>query len=189
MADNLTPQAGTIQEPQAGPVNGQNQAPAAPIAEDVAGLPEWAQRVIRDLRSESAAHRKAKTDAERVAQAAAEKALADNQQWEQLAKQHKAQLDALTPKAELADRLSEQLTAQIEARVKKLPSEVTALDPGDADIVARLAWLDKAEALAAKLTGAAQGQTGNKPAPKPAGQPTEQEAAQRELELRRRFRL
>lgn len=111
-----------------------------------------------------------------------------NGEFEKLATDYKSQLDALTPKAEYAERLVETLTAQLDARVKRLPADVAVLDPGG-DVLARLTWLDKAEALAAKLTGAAQGTQGNKPAPKPAGQPTEQEAAQRELELKRRFRL
>ncbi len=123
-----------------------------------------AERVSREQRKAQEAADKARRDAE-------EKAALENGEFKKLADTYKAQLDGIAPKADLADKLVEQLTAQIEARIKKLPAEVSALDPGAGDIVVRLAWLDRAEELAAKLVALAQGQTGNKPAPKPQGKP------------------
>jgi hypothetical protein len=116
---------------------------------------------------------KARLDAE---QAAALK----NGEFEKLAQGYKAQLDGLAPKAEQLDRLTELLLAQLDARVKKLPVAVRALDPGG-DVATRLAWIEKAEALALELTAQAAPGLGQRP--KPAQPATPQKEPRRVMTL------
>jgi len=111
--------------------------------------------------------RKALEAADKARKEAADKALADQQQYQTLADQRKAEIDALAPKAQLADELATRVAAQLDAEVSAWPDEVKGMDPGG-DILVRLAWAEKARPLAAKL--------GEKPPapgvgvnPKPAG--------------------
>jgi len=112
--------------------------------------------------------RKALEAAERARKEAADKALADQQQFQLLADQRKAEIDALTPKAVLAEELATRVAAQLDAEVSAWPDEVRGMDPGG-DILARLAWAEKARPLAAKLAEKTP-VPGVGTNPKPAGQ-------------------
>ena len=92
--------AGTAPEAQAPAPNKPAivAAPTAQAAEDVAALPEWAQKAIKDLRAESANHRKAKASAEQAAALAAEQSAIEQGKWQEL--YQKAE-----PKAKRADAL------------------------------------------------------------------------------------
>ena len=147
--------------------------PATGQAGKVDELPDWAQGLIKELRSESAAVRKAKADADKAQQAEAEKRLAEDAQWKQLADQRQARLAELEPQATTqAERLAKfeaMLVTQLDAEIKDWPAELKSLDPGkDADLLARFDWLQKSRALAAKLT-ATTVSPGNGKLPKPAG--------------------
>lgn len=88
--------------------NGNGQEPAAPVTPPVApatpavetekqagtidDLPTWAQTLFKDLRKENAAHRNAKTEAERAKEAAEAAALAEQGKYKEL--YEKAQTDA-----------------------------------------------------------------------------------------------
>lgn len=101
---------------------------------------------------------------------AEEERLAKQQEWQQLADQRQAKLSELQPKAELADTLSQQLRAQIDAEIAKWPEEVTAMKPADdAPITAWMDWAGKARAVVAKLTEEKQPAGGNRRGPKPTG--------------------
>jgi hypothetical protein len=112
--------------------------------------------------------RKALEAAEKARKEAADKALADQQQYQTLADQRKAEIDALMPKAVLAEELVARVAAQLDAEVSAWPDEVRGMDPGG-DILARLAWAEKARPLAAKFAEKppAPGIGAN---PRPAGQ-------------------
>ena len=75
-------------------------------------------------------------------------------QWQTLADQRKAKVEELTPKVELADKLSAMALAQYAAEIKEWPEQVKAMAPADdADILTKLAWMNKAKPLAAELMG------------------------------------
>ena len=77
MADEQTAPAATEAQPQVGSVVAPITTAATvtpPAGDDMGALPEWAQKQIKDLRAESASHRKAKSAAEQQAAAAAEQA-------------------------------------------------------------------------------------------------------------------
>jgi hypothetical protein len=130
----------------------------APLAEldSVDKLPKWAQKLIGDLRQESAGHRKAKTEADRAAEEAARKAAEEQGQFKTLyeterasreaaeARARAAELDRIKTKigaklnlpAELLDRLRGETEEDIEADAKTLlavipkPVAITANDGG-----------------------------------------------------------
>jgi hypothetical protein len=139
-------------------------APVAPDAtpapttstdlDSVDKLPKWAQKLIGDLRQESAGHRKAKTDAEKAAQEAARIAAEEQGQYKPLYETEKANREAaearakaaelsgikvrigakLALPAELMDRLRGETEEEIEADAKVIlavipkPAAITATD-------------------------------------------------------------
>lgn len=85
-------------------------------------------------------------------QAEDEQKLAQQAEWQKLADSRKAKVDELTPKAELADKLTEMVTAQYADEIKDWPAEVKAMAPDEsADILTKLAWMAKAKPLATEL--------------------------------------
>lgn len=115
-----------------------------------------------------------KTEAEqrKAAEAkAAEDRLKEQAKWQELAEQRQGELDALRPKAQLADDLSTKLRTQIDAEIAKWPDSVKAVAPAaDAPITAWLDWVEKGRALVKELTENKQPVHGNgRPPVKPAG--------------------
>ena len=116
---------------------------------------------LKELEAESA-----KKAAEQ--QAADEKKLAESAEWQKLADKRKAAVDELTPKAEMADKLSALVLAQYEAEIKDWPEQVRRMAPGDeADVLAKLEWMGKAKPLAVELMEEKPptGGNGRRPAP------------------------
>lgn len=173
MADNVTAQAATTEngaeaEPLTGPsassehgpggVTGSPAGSAAPppevSAESVETLPEWARKLVTDLRKENAGHRKAKTEAEKAAEEAARQAAEQQGRYKELyeAQLQKAQeAETRAKAAELAglrskvgskyglpevlrDRLQgeteEALEADAKALAASLPKAPVATDAG-----------------------------------------------------------
>lgn len=130
------------------------------------------------------AARKAAADAERqkeaakqaaAKKAAEEKELADKAEWKKLADNRAAEIEALKVVRDENTALRETINTMIAAEIEKWPAEVKDLDPGADNVTARLAWVTKGRALAAKL-GATQApppapntQQGKKPATANAG--------------------
>lgn len=136
----------------------------------VEDLPDWAQKEIRDLRKEAADRRKAASEAETAAKAKADADLVQQQQWQELAEKRGRELDAQKPRAELADKLTEMVTAQYAAEIKDWPPEVKAMAPADdASILDKLDWLQKAKPLATELLKDKAPIAGNGSRPKVAG--------------------
>lgn len=126
---------------------------------------------LRDLEAAAAAQDKAR-------QADDEKKLAEQAQWQQLADKRKADVEALAPKAELADKLVELVSAQYAAEIKEWPQEVRDMAPDDdADILTKLAWMKKAKPLAVELMADKAPAPGNGRRPKPIGPVTQPEPA------------
>ena len=111
-------------------------------AQNVNELPEWAQRIIRDTRQEAKASREAREALERAQQAAESKRLEEQGEWQKIAEQRKAVLDALAPikaKAEQADAVMQKLLdAQLE-RLSDDARDMVNTMPGD--VQAKLDWL------------------------------------------------
>ena len=164
MADEQMPQAGTEAQPLTGSVVTPN-TPAAtstpPVGDDMAALPEWAQKQIRELRAESAGHRKAKSAAEQAAQAAAEQAAKEQGKWQELATTYE-------PKAKRADELERFIGEMLDAELTGVPEKLKPLVP-EGDALARLRWVRTAKAAGvlatpqAPQTDAGSGNGSNQP--------------------------
>lgn len=158
----------TVTAPGAQDGDKDKEASQTGAAKKVEELPEWAQAEIRSLRKEAADRRKALADAEVAAKAAEEATLANQQQWQTLAEKRRGEIDALTPKAELADSLSALVAAQYEAEIKDWPQTVKDMAPSaDASILVKLEWMQKAKPLALELMGDKTPQAGNGRRPTP----------------------
>jgi len=95
-------------------------------------LPEWAQRLVKELRQENAGHRKKAKDAEELGAKAEEQRLADEKKFQELAEKRAKELDTI--KAELA---AERLT--------RLRGEVAAAAGLPATLAERLRGTSKEE--------------------------------------------
>lgn len=97
-----------------------------------------------------------------------EKKLAAQQEWQRLYEGNKAKVQELTPKAELADKLTEMVLAQYQAEIKEWPDTVKAMAPGDeATVLQKLDWMNKAKPLALELMEDKAPQAGNGRRPPP----------------------
>jgi len=142
MADEQTPLTGTEAQPQAGSATTTTPpvAVATPqVGDDMAALPEWAQKQIRDLRAESANHRKAKSAAEQAAAAAAEQAAKEQGRWQELAQTYE-------PKAKRADELERYIAETLDAEIANVPEKLKGLVPEGMDTLGKLRWLQTAKA-------------------------------------------
>lgn len=113
--------------------------PAAQATEDIASLPEWAQRVYSDLRKENASFRKKQIDAEKLASEAAEKSAKEQGHWQELAEQYE-------PKAKRADALEAFIAELLEAETASVPDKLKPLLP-QGDPLATLRWVQQAKAV------------------------------------------
>jgi hypothetical protein len=114
-----------------------------------------------------------KDDADKQAkarQAEEEQKLAQTAEWQKLAEKRGGDLEALKPRAELADKLTELVTVQYQADINDWPAEVKAMAPADdASILDKLAWMAKAKPLAMELMKDKTPIPGNGARPKPIG--------------------
>ena len=145
MADEMTPQAGTTPEAQAAPEKQQTPPAVQAAAEDVGALPEWAQKAITDLRKESASQRKARADAEKVAQAAAETAAKEQGKWKEL-------YEGAEPKAKRADTLEAFIGELVASELEAVPEKLKALVPEFDDPLKTLQWVRSAKAAGVLAT-------------------------------------
>lgn len=175
-ADGVTPDA-PVAKPDGKTPDGN---PAQP--ETVESLPDWAQRLVKDLRKENEKRRQA-IDNER--QQAEEKRLADEKKWQELAEQRAKERDEYKPYRERYEALATQQRAALMAETAKWPAEVKALLPGDdADVQVLADAVAKARALVAALNGKTveQAQGAHGLPPRAVGQDgKERETARREM--------
>ena len=109
------------------------------------------------------------SEQEKAAAKAEEERLAHQAEWQKLYEGSKAKVGELTPKAELADKLTEMVTAQYTAEIATWPEQVKAMQPdAEADILTKLAWMSKAKPLAVELMADKTPMPGNGTRPKPA---------------------
>lgn len=105
------------------------------------------------------------------AQEAADEQSAKQQgEWQKLYEGHKAKVEELTPKAELADKLSALVLEQYAAEIKEWPEQVRNMAPADdADVLVKLDWMKRAKPLAVELMADKTPVAGNGRRPQPAG--------------------
>jgi len=77
--------------------------------------------------------------------AAADKRLAEQNEWKTLAEQHAARIAELEPLAQAAKSAQEALAATVQARIERLPEDVRDMVPDFEDARKTLAWLDANE--------------------------------------------
>ena len=140
-------------------------APAPPAAsgESETFTKEQIEALIKDrLDRQRAQFEAQRAQAERQAH---EAALVEQAKWQELAEQRAAELAKLTPVAERVTALESLMSAQISARAAALPPALRELEPVDAPIETRLAWLEKAHAAAQQFAGAGVVGAGGNPRP------------------------
>jgi hypothetical protein len=137
MADETTPQAGTEPTTPAAVDTQANTEPTQAV-EDVKGLPDWAQKLITELRSENGKHRKAKTEAEKQAAKAAEDAAKEQGKWKEL-------YDSTKPKAERAEALEAFIADMLKAELAGVPDKLKGLVPAFDDPLKQLEWVRNAK--------------------------------------------
>lgn len=112
------------------------------------GLDPRTQAYIEELRGEAAKWRVEKKRTEDAARKEAEKRMAEQEQWKELADVRAAKLAEIEPKAERALAAFEAL---IDARLKRIPADVRKrmVDPirTNMDSVAFVEWLDANEEM------------------------------------------
>lgn len=160
-------------------VTAPDAAPTTPAEQTVASLPEWAQKMVADLRQENANRRKHEQEAKAKAE---EDKLAAERKWQELAEQRGQEIAALKTTAERYTALSGQLRTQVEAEIAQWPDEVKGLKPAGDDAEGLIDWANKARAVVLKMRSAGS-QPGQGVTPKPAGQGiANEQQAKREFE-------
>lgn len=100
---------------------------------------------------------KAEAAATKAAKEAEDQRAATAGEYQKLAEDRKTTIEQLTPKAELADKLSEIFTKQLDAELATWPEEAQPLVlPADSPLLQRIESADRARPIAQKLL-AAQG--------------------------------
>jgi chromosome segregation ATPase len=153
----------------------------------ISALPTDVQDYIRLLRDEAKTTREqleARTQAEQQAE---QERLKKQGEYQKLAEQHANRVKELEPLAQQLATLASLVKGQIDAQIKDWPDAIKTFDPGpDADVIARLAWMEKARPHVAPLVAQQRGQApGNSPNPPPAGGNTSEQDVN---ELKRRIR-
>lgn len=119
---------------------------------DVSGLPEWAQKRFADLEArlsdvnkESASRRHRLAELETTLKGLSEsqqKRLAEQGNYEELARQRAAEVETLKPYEERAKALEGIIRASNEARIGQVREDLRALVPGDYAPEKLATWLD-----------------------------------------------
>lgn len=99
--------------------------------------------------------------------------LEEQGKYQDLYEKQKAKLEKLGQAAKVVERLSALINANIDEEIDGWPKEVAEMDPGEDDVEARLKWLSKSRALAARLSslddgsGEGSGESGSQTQNKP----------------------
>jgi len=131
---------------QDAPQGGRETQPAPSTTSNrIEDLPEWAQTIIRETRSEAAARRKSLEALEAQLKSAEDARLAEQQEWKALAEKRAAELAELAPLAASVKEMQEALNATVKARIDRLPEDVRDLVPDFGDARKTLDWLNTNE--------------------------------------------
>jgi|GEM_PF-2543217 len=105
-------------------------------------LPQWAQKMIRETRKESAARRVALTNAENASKLREQQSLAEQGNYKTLAEQRALEVAGLTPYKDRVDALETLIRAGNEARIKQVPEALRTMIPAKYAPEELSAWLD-----------------------------------------------
>lgn len=184
-AEGVTPDANTTP-------NGATPDGNAAQAETIESLPEWAQKLVKDLRKENEKQRQRNADERRQSE---EAKLAEQQKWQELATKREQERDAVSAEAkeykERYEALAAQQRAALTAETAKWPKEVRDLlpDAESADVQVYADAVTKARALVAALTAKNDATPGHGLTPAPvakAGATAATEEARRQTTLQYR---
>lgn len=139
-------------------------------------LPEWAQKLIREVRAEAASHRTALREAERAAKAADEARLAEQGEYKKLAEDRAQRVAELEPVAQEVEALRvkveqfEKATlARIAAEIAEWPEGMRAVVEKARDVEEKAAVVEHLRSAVAELAKAkGSGSPGNQADPKAA---------------------
>lgn len=157
-----------------------DQNPADPKPAESAGgietLPDWAQKLIREVRTEAASHRTALREAERTAKAADEARLAEQGEYKKLAEDRAQRVAELEPVAQEVEALRvkveqfEKATlARIAAEIAEWPEGMRAVVEKARDVEEKAAVVEHLRSAVAELAKAkGSGSPGNQADPKAA---------------------
>ena len=148
--------------PPADPPPGEGDNGGEQEAQNMSELPQWAQDEIKRSRKEAGDYRMRAKAAEEARQKEAAKKLEEQGEWQKLAEQRAAELEAMKSVSEKAEALAAKIQATNEARIKQLPEAYRGMVPDYDDPVKVSEWLDKNAAALQKpqapnLDGGAQG--------------------------------
>jgi len=132
--------------------NGGTPAAEGGTQQDLSGLPEWAQKRFADLEArltdvnkESAGRRHRLNELETAMKSLSEsqqKRLAEQGNYEELARQRAAEVEILKPYEERAKTLEGIIRASNDARIGQVREDLRALVPGDYAPEKLATWLD-----------------------------------------------
>jgi|GEM_PF-5296174 len=117
-------------------------------------LPEWAQKLIREVRGEAAAHRTALREAERAAKAAEEARLAEQGEYKQLAEDRAKRLAELEPAAQEVEVLRAKVEQFEKATLARIAAETAEWPEGLRAVVEKAASVDEKSGLVEHLRSA-----------------------------------
>jgi len=121
----------------------QNDAPDGGLEQgQIEDLPQWAQKMIRETRKESAARRVALTNAENASKLREQQSLAEQGNYKTLAEQRALEVAGLTPYKDRVDALETLIRAGNEARIKQVPEALRTMIPAKYAPEELSAWLD-----------------------------------------------
>ena len=135
-------------------MDNEQQGQEAPVTDSIDSLPDWAQKLIKELRDEAAKHRvKAKTAEEKAALEAErlqKEALAKQGEFEQLYNKTAAELEAEKAFRKRAGLLEEKISATNTSRIERIPEGMRSVIPTDYPPEKLSEWLDANERLLTK---------------------------------------
>lgn len=105
-------------------------------------LPDWAQKLVKDLRSEAAANRVAKREAEEAARQREQARLAEEGKWKELAEQRAQALNEIEPYKERATTLEALIRDSNARRLEQVREDMRGLIPTDYAPEKLSSWLE-----------------------------------------------
>jgi predicted phage tail protein len=122
----------------------QNETSTTLGSEEIKNLPEWAQRVIRELRDENKSRRIKESEFEKSQREQQEAQLAEQNRWKELAEARQKERDQLSPYKTQVEQMSETLKSVLDSQLESLPEEArTMVSDMPGTVQEKLDWLAK----------------------------------------------
>jgi alanyl-tRNA synthetase len=90
---------------------------------------------------------------EKVSKEAEEERLKDEQRWKELAEKRQQEIEALKPKASVAEEQEKSLQKILKSQIEKIPEDMRVLIPESLTTLEKLEWLELAHDKLAKQPG------------------------------------